>query len=251
MKNPKPNEVIKRILALQLLSDRGWKEVDFQSDKISLKEKNDSIKIFNKLKKWATDEKITSYLTKNEYEKYNKDLGTLKIEEYAELTWQIEKLIPLLWAIGGINELPEFSMQCQKEYYDDLFFFKPEPIKLINKKYLTSEKNLIRSNNEIELYNDAYMLYNWRCKEILLGNKKRINIKAEIPKFFGNEISDAFNLLPLEKNGDIFVETLSLIITELNKTELSLVQKLVEYRQYAFIWLSGAEKDWELITTDT
>ena len=250
-KKPTAEEVIHRALALQLIVDRGWSDVQVQ--KGSSKERQKLKRIRTQILDWTKKEELTQYLSKIETKIWKQPFGKLSDEDRAYTTWQLESLIPLAWAIGLRKELPEYSAPGTDNHYPALEFCKPDPIlSILSSQDLTgNSEQLARTPEEIELYTNAYLLLNWRAREIALGNKKRINIRESAPALFGKWVGDAVSILPLDKKGEIIINQLSLIITELNKRELFLVQRTFELRQKAFNWLSGDHYDWDFVSTDT
>lgn len=248
---PCAKDVVRRALALQLIVDRGWSDNNIQAGPLLRRQKVKKVR--KKILKWDEQEHISKWLSPKEREIWDQPLGRLSEEDRAFATWQLESLVPIVWALGLRSELPEFSEYVKDDHYSDLQFCKPTPVETILSSLALDPDSdrLSRTPEEIEIYTNVYLLLNWRAIELVLGNKKRVDIRETAPRIFGEWIADVVALLPLTDKGELVVEHHRLIITELRKRELALVQRVFEARQKAFNWLSGDDPDWDEVTTDT
>ncbi len=253
MKTPETSEIVKRALALQLYIDRGWVDVEYHDPEASEKDKKNTAEIHVKLNDWIKQEGLLDFLSPAEKAVYLKPTGALTRDEQADCTWALEKLIPLLWYLGIIPEMPEFSISGEDEHYNKLFFLKKNVLQEIHQTYQLDDPHVLDTRKaQLESLSHAYVLYHWRCREMQLNPKVRVNMNQVIPGIFDETICEALSLLPLDsKTGDIIVQNRRLEIRELGKRELQTLQTLVESRQYAFAWLTGYDEDWDSISTDT
>lgn len=248
---PTAGDVARRALALQLITDRGWGDNYMQTSPFM---KRVRIKRVRKdVLNWAQREGIPEWLSPVEKKTWDQPFGKLSMEDRAFATWQLESLVPLTWALGVRDGMPEFSAPAKDNHYSALYFLKENPVGriLADTGLEPGGRELARSAEEIQTLTDAYMLCHWRAIERLLGDKKPVNMAETAPRIFGDSIKPAVALLPLTKKGDLVIEQQSLRISDVSKGDLSVFDKLFTARQKALNWLTGYEADWDNVTTDT
>ncbi len=248
---PSADKIAQRAIALQLIVDRGWSDHSIQKESWIRRRKTK--KVQRVIEKWDDQEHVAEWLTPKEREIWGQPFGTLSQEDQSLAKWQLESLVPLVWALGIRSELPEFSLPAKDEHYNILKFGRPKPVEsILSSKGLTAQADkLSRSPAEIELQAKAYLLLNWRVKELRLNRKKRVDLREAVPRVFGSWAEDALDLLPLSNKGELVIDRWQLIITELTKRELNEVEIIFEKRQKALNWLSGENPDWDAVETDT
>ncbi len=236
------DDVIKRILALQITIDRGYEDKNIQ-DNIDVKKIK---KVRGAILKWVKKENCLDWMSSHERELFMKELNTLTLDEMGEATWLIESLAPLLWSVGICNELQDFSKFTEDKYYPKLFFTEENPIEKI-KNSLSIDNELKVTNIDVEKYYYAYLLIYWRCKIRLDGYKK----KVIIPEVFKElkDFQNVIDLLPIYKSSDL-VMVYQINFYELNKRETTIVYKLVYNRLRSLYWLLS-DCYWENINENT
>jgi hypothetical protein len=92
-----------------------------------------------------------------------------------EFTWKIEALIPLLWAINKIDEMPDIKTQCDTEPLKQAVIWPPNPTKdYIGSSTLRDEEVIYKE------YEKVYQAH-WKVRDARLNKKK-------IPKKFDPEV---------------------------------------------------------------
>ena len=248
---PTAQDVAQRALALQLIVDRGWSDYTIQTQSWFRRLRVRSVR--KRILAWDKREHISHWVTPEEKKVWDQPFGELSKVDREFATWRLEAIVPLAWAIGLRPELPEFSAHVEDKHYGCLRFCKRTPVKTIlaTQGLDPYTDRLLRTPEAIELQANVYLLHSWRAKELLNGNKKRVDLLEAAPRIFGEWITDALALLPLNRNGELVMERYRLVIPELRKRELVMVQNVFEGRLRAFKWLSGENPDWDQVTTDT
>jgi hypothetical protein len=242
--------VIQRAIALQLIIDRGWTEHHLLNGDDNEKDIMEMTR--ETVLKWKESSGISQWLSDKEKRIWEKRIGELNQSEIAFCTWQLESLVPLLWALGLIDTLPKFSTPAEDRYYDILHFTEDKPVeKIVKDMSNKSLEDLFRKSAEIEVQSNLYMLVNWCCTEFLVRKNKRINMN-EVPKqIFGEWINQAVTLLPINKKGDLIVERYNLVLKEMRKHDVMIIRMMAEHRQHALNWLLGEGENWDEVSTDT
>lgn len=96
-------------------------------------------------------------------------------EQNAKYTWKIEALVPLLWAINKLDNMPDLKFECDTEPLKKAVIWSPNS----TKEYISSSQ--LRDEDEIfEEYEKVYQAH-WKVRDSQLNNKK-------IPKKYNPEV---------------------------------------------------------------
>ena len=96
-------------------------------------------------------------------------------EQNAKFTWKIEALVPLLWAINKLDNMPDMKSECDTEPLKKAVIWSPNS----TKEYISSSQ--LRDEDEIfEEYEKVYQAH-WKVRNSQLNNKK-------IPKKYNPEV---------------------------------------------------------------
>ncbi len=114
--------------------------------------------------KWLKSEGLWDYVSPNEQKFLLETNSDKKIT--ANLTWKIEALIPLLWAIKKIDTLPPLAKECDTESLKKAVIWPPAS----TAEFISSAE--LRNDNEItEEYEKVYQAH-WKVRDAKLNNKK-------------------------------------------------------------------------------
>lgn len=92
-----------------------------------------------------------------------------------KFTWKIEALVPLLWSIGKLDEMPGLKSECDTESLKTAVVWLPNS----TKEYISSAK--MRADDELfEEYEKVYQAH-WIVRDAQLNNKA-------VPKKFNPEV---------------------------------------------------------------
>ena len=109
-------------MCLGLLLKRSLIEVTFQtipalsiSNRLQNQIVRREIRRNDFLLKWASSQKIDAYLSAEEYELLHKPVGRWDNDTILRMSWQVEPLGMLLWALGYVEQVPEFVSMFDTE----------------------------------------------------------------------------------------------------------------------------------------
>lgn len=112
--------------------------------------------------RWLKNEKLWDDLSPSEKTFLETETST---ETNAELTWKIEALIPLLWAINKIDEMPGIDKQCDTDPLKQAVIWSPDA----THEYISSSE--LRDEDEIfDEYEKVYQAH-WEVRDAQLNNK--------------------------------------------------------------------------------
>ena len=234
-------KVIQRALALQLVIDRGWSEYNI-SNHVDEENTKDFIEFASS---WSGKNGISEWLTEREKRLWDKQAGDLNIKEAAYCTWQTEALVPLLWALGLKETMPDYAEHAEEDHHKLLHFGQDYPLKKILEDIDAAEDACLQKMTaEIKTQAELYKLVCWRCAEYLYNNRK-INMNVEPMGVFGENIHKAVALLPLDAEGELLVRHASLAFDQMNENDVQKINLLAQNRLHALNWLIGQDENWD------
>jgi len=216
---------------------------------------------------FLNEKEYMSFLTKEEKDFFLLKLGRLKTRNVIELRYQSEAVEPLLWSLGLLNQMSDYSnwviddfhplLEIRDEKRESLIFKGSNLRSAFEKSSHTMarvlEKCKLRSEEEILLWNKIAMLWFWRAKVYknpVFKQKKATELIIEI---FGEEYREAINLIPatLDENADFFVNVPKMKrISKLDGFEIAMLNRIASWRFHAFEWLVGQEA-WDEVELPT
>lgn len=102
------------------------------------------------------DTPVFDALTPKERELSEATLITMTEEQQIEASWAVEGMVVLAWALGLVDELPEWDTQTEPSFLDEV----PNPIALSRVR----EQASLRPAEEIEHVAAAAQLWHWRSR---------------------------------------------------------------------------------------
>ena len=138
-------EVAKRVLALIAVVDKA---------------QNQST---DELTRWVSKHKIAEYFSPKEADFFKRSAPSQ--DEVANQSWRAEALVPLVWALGLIDELPPLNIQISWANIPALNLICKDPEAFIKRASLRPKKDLDRA--EEDLYHQ-----HWRVRDAQLHRKQ-------------------------------------------------------------------------------
>lgn len=139
------DEVAKRILALIAVTERVYEQPPVT------------------IEKWVKHHSIHQYFSPDEQQFFYN--GTITDQEKAAFSWKAEAMVPLIWSLGGISELPPLNEKI------DLSTIKMIENALVNPELFIKSAKL---RNKQEIMNAEADLYHqhWRVRDADLFDKQ-------------------------------------------------------------------------------
>lgn len=118
---------------------------------------NRQFQLNTRLGRWAQREQLRAHFTRTERLWMDAPLGTWSERTLVTVTWQVESLGMLLWALNWLDDIPAYDEQ-----------FDPEPV-LAPLEILTPAIDFIwcaqlRPRDELDSLRDQAELWNWRSR---------------------------------------------------------------------------------------
>jgi hypothetical protein len=166
----------------------------------------------------------------------NAPWGSLPRRERVALSWAVEGVAVMAWALGKAD-LPPFDTRCEgAPVGSSLGLFQHDPEVL--------RDATLRDPFEIESRALTYEVLSWRL-ERFLDTRQRIDFVSRLKNLNSPLITaGAFTLL---EDGDLAVDGAPLV--EISEERLFEVCTIVRERHKAFRWLLGYEKNYAAVTT--
>jgi hypothetical protein len=163
--------------------------------------------------------------------------GSLPRRERLALSWAVEGVAVLAWALGKAP-LPPFDTRCEGAPVGSaLGLFQHESPETIRAATL-------RDPAEIEMRALTYEALSWRLARFL-DTRQRIDFASRLPNYSSPHlISCGFILLD---DGDLAVDGAPLV--EISEERLCEICTIVRQRHKAFRWLLGYEKHYAAVLT--
>ena len=139
-----PQEVAKRVLALIAVIDKAHNQTP------------------NELSRWVSKHQIAEYFSPKEADFFKKAAPSQA--EIVNHGWRTEALIPLVWALGLIDELPPLNLQISWADIPALKIICEDPEAFIRSASLRPEDDLDEA--EQDLYHQ-----HWRVRDARLHHK--------------------------------------------------------------------------------
>jgi Domain of unknown function (DUF4272) len=164
--------------------------------------------------------------------------GSLPRRERLALSWAVEGVAVLAWALGKAP-LPPFDTRCEGAPVGSaLGLFQHETPESIRAATL-------RDPAEIEMRALTYEAISWRLARFL-ETRQRIDFVSRLPNYSSPHLlSGGFTLL---EDGDLAVDGAPLV--EISEERLSEICTIVRQRRKAFRWLLGYEKNYTVPTVN-
>jgi Domain of unknown function (DUF4272) len=165
----------------------------------------------------------------------NAPWGSLPRRERLALSWAVEGVAVLAWALGKAP-LPPFDTRCEGAPVGSaLGLFQHESPETIRAATL-------RDPAEIEVRALTYEALSWRLARFI-ETRQRIDFASRLSNQNGPRLIDAgFTLLA---DGDLAVDGAPLV--EISEERLSEICTIVRQRHQAFRWLLGYEKNYAAV----
>jgi Domain of unknown function (DUF4272) len=165
----------------------------------------------------------------------NAPWGSLPRRERLALSWAVEGVAVLAWALGKAP-LPPFDTRCEGAPVGSaLGLFQHESPETIRAATL-------RDPAEIEVRALTYEALSWRLARFI-ETRQRVDFASRLSNQNGPRLIDAgFTLLA---DGDLAVDGAPLV--EISEERLSEICTIVRQRHQAFRWLLGYEKNYAAV----
>jgi Domain of unknown function (DUF4272) len=162
--------------------------------------------------------------------------GSLPRRERLALSWAVEGVAVLAWALGKAP-LPPFDTRCEgAPVGSSLGLFQHESPQVIRAATL-------RDPAEIETRAHTYEALSWRLARFL-ESRHRIDFASRLPNYNSPHLlAGGFTLL---EDGDLSVDGAPLV--EISEERLGEICTIVRQRHKAFRWLLGYEKNYAVTT---
>ena len=192
--------------------------------------------------RWLDLKKYIGYLTENEKYLFSLPVDHADKRAIIELSYQYESIRPLLWAIGMVDSLLDYS-EYDEEAYNDIL-----QIGAAHDRTKIVDKCSLRTRDEIIIETHKSMLWHWRAIESRSMIEQDIDLT--LTKMFGIEIEDALKQIQFTQTTpkDFLVNVQP--VYKLNGDSQWKLKTIALWRHHAFEWIVG-EDDWESISADT
>jgi hypothetical protein len=161
----------------------------------------------------------------------NAPWGTLPRRDRVALSWAVEGVAVMAWALGKAP-LPPFDTRCEGAPVGSaLGLFQHESPEVVHAATL-------RDRSEIEMHALTYEILSWRLQQFL-ACRQRIDFASRL-KSSNSPLAIVGAVALLE--GDLAVDGAPLL--EVSEERLSEVSTIVRERHKAFRWLLGHEKNY-------
>lgn len=198
----------------------------------------------NRLNEWLDNESITPHLSKHEQRLLNQPFGTWSEQALTSVSWRVEALGVLLWALHRIDLIPAYDKQ-----------FEPEdvlaPLDLYNPTIDFIWLATLRPEDDLACALDQSEMWNWRSRATEL---ERLGIRPRVGVSFREIIRStaerAFTKghIPMPINSDF--PAFGKAYHQLNSDEYALTSAIAYERYTSLNWVCELTSEWESIPID-
>lgn len=240
-----------RALCLGAILKRGELEIQFQSppDDVQPADPRRYLKsklhdLNDQLLQWVEDEHLLPHLIDSERKLLQKPLGTWRERTITALSWRVESLGVMLWALRYLDAIPAFDTQFEP---DDVL----GPLDVLTPSIDFIWRANLRPARSLLMMRDRAEAWNWRSRASELEHlgiqppdgftfREIIHVTAEKARAKGN--------VPYLIDGDF--PAFDVPFCELNSDQYAVVSNIAYERYSALSWLCELTAEWESIRID-
>lgn len=198
-----------------------------------------------KLLDWLHEEAIFEQLSESERALLTKSLGTWSERTLLTVEWRTEALGIMLWALGYLEEIPDYDQQFNPEDVLEPLDLLHPTIDLLWTAHLRDEVELITRRDQAEVWN-------WRSRATEL---ERMGVRPPEGVTFRQIVRSTAEMaytdghIPTLLNGDF--PAFARPYNALNEDQYMLVSAIAYERYAAFNWLCEFTNQWESLRVDS
>lgn len=236
---PALTEICDRIQALSALLYRTQLEMPIHSQ-------DDVQQWYGDLNKWIERDNLIAHFSNSESELIAANLGGWTESQVFETVWRFEALLPLLWAIKRIDEMPSWEQPVGAQVMENAALFQ-SPQQLL-------EVSSLRDQDELEQMQHGAEFWHWRLRTEMM---RRDGVDPppgdSYQQCIGRAVDHAHKegIINSIVQGDIGINGTA--YANLPQQQWADIASLSIERHYGLNWLTGRAEhnDWDLTRTDT
>lgn len=194
------------------------------------------------LREWTDREGVRPHFSKREQAMMEMPLGSWDERVVAELSWRIEGLALLLWAVGVADTVAPYDTMSDLETIVPTLgvFESPGPF---------LERLRPREANALAAQRDIAEVWHWRARTAELQRRSGLlpaphNLQAALERA---RAAGAFDAIPASGDLPAFGKP----YRDLSADELSACSAIARERHHALNWICGRSRDWDDTAADT
>jgi hypothetical protein len=234
-------EVAYRALALTALTYR----VSADSFTRTNPEKNPRLhEVLNQLRGWVSSHGIEVHLSPIERKALAQPLGKIDDDTLFDLSWRVQALVALLWALGKVDPMPTYCESYAANALPLMSLGSPVE-EFLTTVRLRPEEDLVTERHRAEFWN-------WRARTDLMrrhGTKPPTSetYEASIATAAKSALEDG--IVVEQRDGDVVCRGVP--YRELSQEAFADVASTAQERHFALNWICGYAEDWDDTPTDT
>lgn len=188
---------------------------------------------------WVESHSLNYSMSPKDFQMLKQEIETIEHTEAAARSWEFESVEPLLWACGLVEKLSPASRIVRSDFHPILI--GPSVDELCQDAAMRSEK-------QIALQRDTFMLWYWRCRiNQEFSSAKGENIVDAVASAFTPQEAACAKQIKRVK-GDFAVHGKP--FSQISAKEKHILELCMRWRYHALEWVLNDES-WYDTSTDT
>jgi hypothetical protein len=201
--------------------------------------------ILDQLRSWVRSQGIEQHLSGTERDALAQQLGQIEEDILFDLSWRLQALIAVLWALNKIESMPTYAESHSADALQPLLPFGRPIEEFLTTTRLRTEEELVTQRHRAEFWN-------WRARTDLL---RRQGMKPPAGETYDMIIARAVQTAVDEgvvteiRDGDVLCNGVP--YHGLSQEAFADAASTAQERHCALNWMCGYAEDWDDTPTDT
>jgi Domain of unknown function (DUF4272) len=201
--------------------------------------------ILTQLRDWVSQQGIEPHLSPTEREALNQRLGRIDDDTLFDLSWRLQALVAVLWALNGVEPMPSYAESYPADALQPLLPFGRPVGEFLATVRLRAEEELVAERHRAEFWN-------WRAQTDVLrrrGAKPPAGQTYDAILARAAESAREDGIVPEVRQGDVVCQGVP--YSGLSQEAFADAASTAQERHFALNWICGYAEDWDETPTDT
>lgn len=197
------------------------------------------------LRVWIDQEGLGEHFSPQEKNLMDQELGCWSYQALIDTSWRVESLSVLLWALGGLDDVPPYDYRVELETM-------LKPLEILQPTIDLIWMAQVRDEDDIEEAHHIAQLWHWRASQNGTDKPKdgQHADRADLTSIIHATAQRAYanGQLPPPISGDF--PAFGKPYARLDHHEHQTLRSIAYERHFALSWLRGLGDDWDSTPTD-